>query len=74
MQAYSFTIHLAENDITDEQADKFYNVAPDSTLGVACGRAYISFDREGCCYNDVVKQAFLQVKSFGFTPIRVEKE
>jgi hypothetical protein len=74
MQTFSFTIYIEEADITDEQADKLYEIAPDATIGVHCGEVEIHFDREGTFEEPTINEAIKLVKDIGLTPIGINKE
>jgi hypothetical protein len=71
MQTFSFTIYVKETDIMDEQVYELYELAPDATIGVHCGKSYVSFDREGTFEVDTIKGALGQLKKVGLTPSQV---
>jgi len=75
MKTFSFTIILAENDITDEQANALYEIGCNDGIPlVGCGRASISFDREAESIKDATELAIQQIKDVGLTPIAVQDE
>jgi len=72
MQTFSFTMFV-EEDITTEQANSLFKIAPDATTGMSCGKSYVSFDRVASFEETTINGALDDVKCVGLTPINVRK-
>jgi len=73
METFSFTIFV-EEDISTEQANSLFKLAPDATAGVSCGKSYIAFDRVASFEETTINGALDQVRCIGLTPVNVRKD
>ena len=70
---HSFTLILANDvPITDDVAEKLYDVCDDTLLGMCNGAAYVDIDREADSFRDAALSAITEVESVGLRVERVE--
>jgi predicted DNA-binding transcriptional regulator AlpA len=75
MKTYSFHLIVNNSDISEETADKIYEISHDCIIGGHFGANIITFDREGGSFAEAVESAVKQIESIeGLYVVRVEPD
>jgi predicted DNA-binding transcriptional regulator AlpA len=75
MKTYSFHLIVNNGNISEETADKIYEISNDCIIGGHFGANIITFDREGESFVEAVESAVKQVESIeNLCVVRIEPD